>query len=39
MGLRSQRYAMIIEEGKMTSLNIDEKGLDKSSAENILSLL
>jgi peroxiredoxin len=39
MGLRSQRYAMIIESGKITSINIDVKGLEKSSAENILSLL
>lgn len=39
MGLRSQRYAMIIESGKITAINIDEKGLKESSAENILSLL
>ena len=39
MGLRSQRYAMIIESGKITSINIDAKGLDTSSAEYILSLL
>lgn len=39
MGLRSMRYAMIIESGKITSINVDEKGLDKSSAEHIISLL
>lgn len=39
MGLRSQRYAMVIESGKITSLNVDEKGLEDSSAEHILSLL
>ena len=39
MGLRSMRYAMIIENGVITSVNVDEKGLDKSSAETIMSLL
>jgi peroxiredoxin len=39
MGMRSQRYAMIIEAGKITSINIDDKGLEKSAAEYILSLL
>ena len=39
MGLRSMRYAMLIENGLFTSVNVDEKGLEKSSAENILSQL
>ena len=39
MGLRSMRYAMIIESGKIVSINVDESGLEKSTAENILSLL
>ena len=39
MGLRSQRYAMIVESGKITAINIDTKGLEKSSAEAILALL
>ena len=38
-GIRSQRYAMIIEDGIVKTLNIDEKGVDKSSAETILELL
>ncbi|MBB1487358.1 peroxiredoxin [Oceanospirillum sediminis] len=38
-GVRSQRYAMIIEDGTVQTLNIDEKGVDKSSADTILSLL
>lgn len=38
-GVRSQRYAMIIEDGTVQTLNIDDKGVDKSSAETILSLL
>lgn len=39
MGTRCTRFAAIVEEGNVTSLQVDEKGLDKSSAENILSLL
>lgn len=38
-GIRSQRYAMIVEDGVVKTLNIDEKGVDKSSAETTLSLL
>jgi len=40
MGTRSQRYAMIIEDGIVKKLNIEEGvGLHVSSAENILSQL
>ena len=40
MGTRSQRYAMIIEDGVVTSLNVEEAGsFHVSSAEYILSLL
>ena len=39
MGIRSKRYAAIIENGKITSLQTDEKGLVNSSAEKILELL
>lgn len=38
-GTRSQRYAMIVNDGKLELLNIDEKGVDKSSAETILAAL
>ncbi|MET3999163.1 peroxiredoxin [Marinobacterium sp. MBR-109] len=38
-GKRSQRYAMIVNDGKVELLNIDEKGVDKSSAETILAAL
>ncbi|MAC48608.1 peroxiredoxin [Oceanospirillum beijerinckii] len=38
-GIRSQRYAMIVEDGVVQTLNIDEKGVDKSSAETILASL
>jgi peroxiredoxin len=39
MGLRSKRYAAVIENGKVTLLNVDEKGLVNSSAEVILANL
>jgi peroxiredoxin len=39
MGLRSKRYAMIVDDGKVTHLSVDEKGLEKSSAEAILAVL
>jgi len=38
-GKRSQRYAMIVNDGKVEMLNVDEKGIDKSSAETILAAL
>lgn len=39
MQLRTQRFAAIIENGKFTTLNVDENGLDSSSAEVILNSL
>jgi len=39
MGTRSRRYAMIIEDGILTHLAVDDKGLDQSSAEAILAKL
>lgn len=39
MQLRTQRFAAVIENGKFTTLNIDESGLDSSSAETILDSL
>lgn len=39
MGQRSQRYAMIIDDGVISFLGLDETGIDKSSAENILAQL
>jgi len=38
-GKRSKRYAMIINDGVVELLNVDEKDLDKSSAEAILAAL
>ncbi|MEM1110896.1 MAG: peroxiredoxin [Pseudomonadota bacterium] len=40
MGTRSQRYAMIVEDGTVTTLNVEpEGGVDVSSAETIMGLL
>ncbi len=39
LGQRSQRYAMIIQDGQVELLNIDAKGVDKSSAETLLAAL
>jgi peroxiredoxin len=40
LGVRSQRYAMVVDDGKVTLLNVEESGaFDKSSAETILAAL
>ena len=40
LGVRSQRYALVAEDGVVTALNVDEGGgLDKSSAESVLAAL
>ena len=39
MGLRSKRFAMIVDDGVVTLLNVDEAALDGSSAEAILAAL
>lgn len=40
MGIRSQRYAMIVEDGVITHLNVEPaKGVNVSSAETMLELL
>ena len=39
MGIRSQRYAMIVNDGTVQSLEIDEQGLAKTSSEAILAAL
>jgi len=40
MGLRSQRYAMIVDDGVVTALNVEEgPGVDVSAAETILAAL
>ena len=40
LGMRSQRYAMVVEDGVVTHLHVDEPAkLDGSSAESVLALL
>lgn len=39
MGIRSQRYAMIVNDGVVELLHIDEKGLESTSSEAILAAL
>ena len=39
LGIRSKRYAMIVNDGVVEAINLDEKGIEKSSAEAILELL
>ena len=40
MGMRSQRFAMIVEDGKVTHLNVEPgPGIDVSSAETMMALL
>lgn len=40
LGTRSQRYAMIVDDGSVTHLNVEEgPGVDVSSAETMMSLL
>lgn len=39
LGVRSQRYAMIVNDGVVELLNVDSGTIDKSSAETILAAL
>lgn len=39
MGLRSKRYAMLVEDGVLTWLGVDESGLEQSRAERVLERL
>lgn len=39
MGLRSKRYAMIVTDGVVRWLGVDESGLAQSSAESVLAAL
>ena len=40
LGVRSQRYAMLVEDGKVSALDVDEGGkLDVSSADSMLARL
>ncbi|NVK21569.1 MAG: peroxiredoxin [Kangiellaceae bacterium] len=37
--VRSKRFALIANDGVVEAIEVDEKGLDKSSAEHVLTLL
>lgn len=39
MGMRSKRYAMIIEDGEVSYLGVDAKGIEKSAADAVLEAL
>jgi glutaredoxin/glutathione-dependent peroxiredoxin len=39
LGIRSQRYAMIVNDGVVEAINLDEGTIEKSTAEAILELL
>lgn len=39
LGVRSKRYAMLVDDGKITYLGVDTKEIEKSSADAILALL
>ena len=39
LGKRTKRFAAIVENQKITTMFVDEKGIDKSSAQNILDNL
>jgi len=39
IGVRSKRYAMIVNDGVVEYLGVDEKDIEKSSAETVLGLL
>ena len=38
-GIRSDRYALLIEDGKITQMAFEPKGIDKTSAESMLELI
>lgn len=39
LGKRSKRYAMIVDDGVVSWIGIDDKGVEKSSAESVLEAL
>jgi peroxiredoxin len=39
MGVRSKRYAMLVEDGVVKTLDLDAKGVEASSAEAMLEKL
>ena len=39
MGLRSQRYAMVVDNHEIKYIGVDPEGVEKSSAEAVLAFL
>lgn len=39
MGTRSKRFMMVVEEGVVRELRVDEAGLDQSSADSVLRFI
>lgn len=39
LGMRSKRYAMIVDNGVVTYIGLDDKGIEKSAAEAVLEQL
>ena len=39
MGTRSKRYAMIVDDGKVTYLGVDAKGIEQSAADAVMAKL
>lgn len=39
LGVRSKRYAMVIDDGKVTYLGVDERKIEESSAERVMEQL
>eukprot|EP01031_Cornospumella_fuschlensis_P024185 gene24185-29250_t len=39
MGVRSKRFVMLVEDGVVRELKVDESGLDQSSADSVLKLI
>ena len=39
MGLRTKRFAMIIDDGRVTMMGVDDVGVLASSADSVLSAL
>ena len=37
MGMRCKRFSMLVEDGIVKALNVDDSGIDKSSAETMLT--
>jgi len=39
MGIRSKRYAMLVDDGEVTYLGVDSKGIEQSAADAVMEVL